>query len=65
MAVLSPAAVIERNDAPVRRAEGLELITGFCTADALAEVEIETNGLRFSIDLLQRAEDRFLPRSGR
>ena len=59
-AVLSPAVVIERNDAPVRRAEGLELTTGILHgAMPSPEVEIETNGLRFSIDLLHGQKTGF------
>ena len=27
--LLSPSAIVERNDAPIRKAEGLELVTGF------------------------------------
>ena len=59
-ALLSPAAIIERNDAPVRRAEGMELTTGLLQGDlASPEIEIETNGLRFSIDLLHGQKTGF------
>lgn len=47
----APASIIERNDAPVRRAEGMELVTGVPRGAAPAEVEIEVAGLRFTVDL--------------
>lgn len=61
MGLLSPATMIERNDAPVRRAEGMETITGVLhgAPDAAAEVEIETNGLRFSLNLLHGQKTGF------
>ena len=53
VALLSPATVIERNDAPVRRAEGMELSTGLLYGSALpTDVEFEMLGLHFSPDLL-------------
>ena len=60
IALLSPAAIIERNDAPVRRAEGMELTTGLLHGELAApEIEIETNGLRFSIDLMHGQKTGF------
>ena len=53
VSLLSPAAVVERNDAPVRRAEGMELSTGLLHGSALPpDLAFETAGLRFSPDLL-------------
>ena len=53
VALLAPAVVIERNDAPIRRAEGMELTTGLLHgAGVPADFEIETGGLRFAPDLL-------------
>lgn len=46
-------AIIERNDAAVRRAEGLELRSGMLRGEATDPVEIEIGGLRFSVDLLR------------
>ena len=58
--LLSPVAVIERNDAPVRRAEGMELITGLLHGEgASTAVEIEMDGLRFSLDLLHGQKTGF------
>lgn len=61
VALLSPAVVVERNDAPVRRAEGLELITGLLhgAPGVSSETGIETNGLRFSLDLLHGQKTGF------
>lgn len=53
VALLSPAVVIERNDASIRRAEGMELTTGLLHgAGVPTDFEIETGGLRFAPDLL-------------
>lgn len=49
----APASIVERNDAPVRRAEGLELVTGALRGEAPGEVEIEVASLRFTADLLR------------
>jgi 23S rRNA (cytosine1962-C5)-methyltransferase len=45
-------SIVERNDAPVRRAEGLELQTGILFGSAPTEVKIEIAGLSFVLDLL-------------
>lgn len=50
--VVAPDCVLERNDAPVRRAEGMELVTGVLHGTAPGELEIETGGLRFAVDPL-------------
>jgi 23S rRNA (cytosine1962-C5)-methyltransferase len=44
--------VIERNDAPVRRAEGLELRSGILRGTGAAEIEVQLGVLKFGIDLL-------------
>lgn len=56
---LSPTVIIERNDAPVRRAEGLELQTGVLFGDAPREQEIEVGGVRFVIDLMNAQKTGF------
>ena len=56
---LSPSAIIERNDAPVRRAEGLELQTGLLHGEAPGETEIEIDGLTFAVDLMQAQKTGF------
>ena len=59
VSLLSPAAVIERNEAPVRRAEGMEPVSSILHGTAPAEIEIETNGLRFAIDPLHGQKTGF------
>ena len=52
-------SIIERNDAPVRRAEGMEPQAGVLFGETPAEIEIEVAGLRFSIDLLHAQKTGF------
>jgi 23S rRNA (cytosine1962-C5)-methyltransferase len=57
-----PAAlklIIERNDAPVRRAEGMEPQVGVLEGDAPGETEIAIGGLRFTLDLLHAQKTGF------
>jgi 23S rRNA (cytosine1962-C5)-methyltransferase len=51
--------IIERNDAPVRRAEGMELRSGMLSGEAPNEVEIEVAGLKLQIDLLHSQKTGF------
>ncbi len=50
--LLSPSSIIERNDAPIRKAEGLDLVAGILTGDRQASIELEAKGMRFYVDLL-------------
>ena len=50
-AVLEPRSIIERNDAPVRKAEGLELVTGVLFGEAPGPFPVVIEGLEFEIDL--------------
>ncbi len=50
--LLSPTSIVERNDAPIRKAEGLALITGFLFGEQLEQIELEAKGIRFHVDLL-------------
>jgi len=52
-------AIIERNDATVRRAEGLELVGGVLRGDPPSPVEIVIGGLRFEVDLLHAQKTGF------
>ncbi|MGZ5025156.1 MAG: class I SAM-dependent rRNA methyltransferase, partial [Chthoniobacterales bacterium] len=52
-------SIIERNDAPVRRAEGMELHSGVLFGDPPNETLIEINGLRFAVDLLNAQKTGF------
>ncbi len=47
------AIIIERNDAPVRKAEGLELHTEIVRGDAPSQIEIEIDNVKFELDLLR------------
>ncbi|MEN3370310.1 MAG: rRNA (cytosine1962-C5)-methyltransferase [Verrucomicrobiota bacterium] len=57
----SPAMrpIIERNDAPVRRAEGMEPQVGVLEGEAPGETEIEIAGMRFTLDLLRAQKTGF------
>jgi 23S rRNA (cytosine1962-C5)-methyltransferase len=55
----APLTIIERNDAPVRRAEGLELRSGVLRGDTPSPVEIEIGGLKFGVDLLHGQKTGF------
>jgi 23S rRNA (cytosine1962-C5)-methyltransferase len=52
-------SIIERNDAPVRRAEGMELQSGVLMGEPPGEMEIEIAGLRFVVDLLHAQKTGF------
>jgi 23S rRNA (cytosine1962-C5)-methyltransferase len=56
--VVTPDAIIERNDAPIRKAEGLELTTGVLHGVA-APVDIEVLGLRFRVDPIEGQKTGF------
>ncbi|RYD84577.1 MAG: class I SAM-dependent rRNA methyltransferase [Verrucomicrobiaceae bacterium] len=51
--VVSPAAILERNDAPVRKAEGMELQSGLLYGSDPGPQVINVGGLEFEIDLLR------------
>ena len=46
-------AIVERNDAPVRQAEGLELRTGVLRGTVSPQTIIEIEGLKFEVDLVR------------
>jgi 23S rRNA (cytosine1962-C5)-methyltransferase len=50
--LLSPSSIVERNDAPIRKAEGLDMVTGLLFGEHPGTIALETKGIRFSIDLL-------------
>ena len=57
-AVAKPATIVERNDAPIRKAEGMELTTDVLHGNA-APIDIEVLGLKFQIDPLQGQKTGF------
>ena len=52
-------SIIERNDAPVRRAEGMEPQSGVLLGQASGEIEIEVCGLRLTTNLLNAQKTGF------
>jgi 23S rRNA (cytosine1962-C5)-methyltransferase len=56
---LQSFCIIERNDAPVRKAEGLELRTNVLRGDAPARIEIEIEDVKFELDLLHGQKTGF------
>ena len=44
--------IVERNDAPVRKAEGLELQSSILRGDGATEIKIDIDGVKFDVDLL-------------
>lgn len=54
-----PLCIIERNDAAIRKAEGLELRAGILHGNAPTEIEIALEGVRFGIDLLRGQKTGF------
>ncbi len=53
------ATVIERNDAPIRRAEALDLRNGILRGRAATEIKIEIDGLKLDVDLLNAQKTGF------
>jgi 23S rRNA (cytosine1962-C5)-methyltransferase len=51
--------IVERNDAPVRKAEGLELRSGVLRGDSPSQTEIEIEKVKFEIDLLRGQKTGF------
>ncbi len=55
----SAETIIERNDAPVRKLEGLELQSGLLAGAAPGVAEFELAGVTFAVDLLQAQKTGF------
>jgi len=56
---LQSFCMIERNDAPVRKAEGLELRTNVLRGNAPSQIEIEIEDVTFELDLLHGQKTGF------
>lgn len=56
---LALQSIVERNDAPVRRAEGLELKSGILRGNASVETDFQIADVRFAIDLLRGQKTGF------
>ena len=57
--VFAPRSIVERNDAPIRKAEGLELQTGVLHGEAPEPFAIEIGGLQYVIDLMRGQKTGF------
>ena len=57
--VFSPRSIVERNDAPIRKAEGLELHTGVLHGEAPAPFTMEIGGLEYTVDLMRGQKTGF------
>ncbi len=58
-AVLAPESIVERNDTSIRKAEGLELVTGMLFGEAPPPLPVTIAGLKFEIDLLRGQKTGF------
>ncbi len=57
--LFQPAAVVERNDVDVRRHEGLPLKKSILDGGLSGPIEIEENGIRYRVDLLEGQKTGF------
>lgn len=58
-AQLGATQIFERNDSTIRRAEGLELISGVLRGEPPQEISVEVGGLIFTINLLHSHKTGF------
>jgi 23S rRNA (cytosine1962-C5)-methyltransferase len=54
-----PRSIVERNDAPIRKAEGMDLVTGVLHGPAPGADTIAVDGLTFRVDLLSGQKTGF------
>lgn len=59
VAAFQPRSIVERNDAPIRKAEGMELLTGMLHGPPPGESTITMDGLTFNVDLLHGQKTGF------
>jgi len=57
--LFTPTSIIERNDAPIRRAEGLELRTGVLQGHAPERLKMDIAGMHFELELLSGQKTGF------
>ncbi len=60
--LFSPTSIVERNDVPVRKAEGLPLVAGLLLGQIPEVLQIDVAGSRFQIDLQSGQTGRICPR---
>jgi len=58
-ALLSPQSIVERNDSPIRKAEGLELRTGILLGTPPPSLPINVHGVQLEIDLVHGQKTGF------
>ena len=58
-AALNPTSIIERNDSPIRKAEGLESRTGMLHGEAPGVFVIAIGGIEFEVDLVHGQKTGF------
>jgi 23S rRNA (cytosine1962-C5)-methyltransferase len=51
--VYSPVSIVERNEAPVRKAEGMELRKGAVFGEAPGPFEVKAGGMVFQVDVME------------
>lgn len=59
MEYLDATCVIERNDVPIRKLEGLDEVKGFLSSPGQTQFTIEENGVQFFLDLLEGQKTGF------
>ena len=57
--LFGPVTIIERNDAPIRKAEKLDLHSGILRGDASPRIIVDINGVNFDVDLLHGQKTGF------
>src|SRR6266404_700291 len=57
--LFGPVTIIERNDAPIRKAEKLDLHSGILRGDASPRITVDINGVKFDVDLLHGQKTGF------
>jgi 23S rRNA (cytosine1962-C5)-methyltransferase len=57
--LLAPLSIVERNDSPIRKAEGMESSTSLLYGQAPAPFHIPVNEMQFEVDLLQGQKTGF------
>jgi 23S rRNA (cytosine1962-C5)-methyltransferase len=57
--LFSPDSIVERNDVPVRRAEGLELTTGILKGEVPPRLKMSIAGMDFELELLSGQKTGF------
>ena len=57
--LMSPRSIVERNEAPIRKAEGLDLVKDVLSGERPRPVELDVKGMRFEIDVLEGQKTGF------